>query len=105
MQPFLCTVPDPGTGTMRHSGVYAGTVDCGKYDAGYYWPGIYGIVGGDVSIFDGYGAEGRCIQQTASGGNLGKHWKCVPWYKTVFEGLGNFRDRSSKYIHYSNFVV
>ena len=68
-------------------------------------PGIYDIVGGDVSIFGGYGAEESCIQQTVSGDNLGIKWKCVPSSKSALEGLGYYPDESSNYIRYSNFVV
>ena len=87
------------------TGVYAGNIDCGKYKLGHVAPGVYGIVGGDVSIFGGIGAGESCIQQTASGDNLDIQWKCVPGSKTVFEGLGHYGDGSSNYIRYSNFVL
>ena len=87
------------------TGVYAGTIGCGKYDEGYYHPGIYSIVGGDVSVFGGSNAEESCIQQTASGDNLGRKWKCVLSSKSAFEGLGYHYDGSSGDIRYSNFVL
>ena len=86
------------------TGVYANTVDCGKYDEGYRYPVIYDIVGGDVSIFGGRVAEESCIQQTASADNLGKQWKCVPSSKSALEGLG-YTDDGSNPFRYSNFVV
>ena len=86
-------------------GVYAGTVDCGKYNVGYDYPAIYSIVGGDVSVFGGSNAEESCIQQTASGDNLGRKWKCVLSSKSAFEGLGYHYDGSSGDIRYSNFVL
>ena len=72
------------------TGVYASTVDCGEFDDRHYMynAGIYDIVGGDVSIFGGHGADRSCIQQTVSDDNIGVHWKCVPSSKSAFEGLG-----------------
>ena len=94
------------------TGVYAGTIDCGKYDNGYAYIGIYDFVGGDVSIFGGYEAGESCIQQTGFGDNIGVQWTCVPSSKSAFEGLQYFHDRSRtvnfgivSFIRYSNFVL
>ena len=70
----------------------------------FYNPAMY-IVGGNLSIFGGNGEKKSCIQQTASGDNLGRKWKCVPSSKSALEGLGSYADGSSNYIRYSTFVV
>ena len=85
------------------TGVYAGSIDCGGY-SGLYYPGMYNIVGGNVSIFGGNRASESCIQQTASGTDL-ETWECLSSSESALEGLGYQSDGSSTYIRYSNFVV
>ena len=82
------------------TGVHAGTIECGEY-AGYNYPGIYNVVGGDVSIFGGGKAKKSCIQQTASGRSVGEQWQCVPSSESVLEGLGTEYDS----IRFSNFFL
>ena len=86
------------------TGVYAGSIDCGKYSHGLEFPGMYNIVGGNVSIFGGWSALESCIQQTASGNDLDA-WECLSSSESALEGLGYYGDGSSHEIRYSNFVV
>ena len=86
------------------TGVYAGTIDCGK-SRGYNNPGMYNIVGGNVSIFGGWAAEESCSQQTASGIDFGSKWDCVSSSESALEGLGSLRFGNSHHIRYSNFVL
>ena len=85
------------------TGVYARSIDCGT-NSGFRYPGMYNIVGGNVSIFGGYKASESCIQQTASGNDLDT-WECLSGSETSLEGLGYSGGGSSHYIRYSNFVV
>ena len=85
----------------RHTtGVYAGTIDCGVRK-GYDSPGMYNVVGGDVSIFGGDGTKESCIQQAAPGHSVGKQWQCLPSSESVLEGLGI----DDSYIRFSDFVL
>ena len=68
---------------------------------GYHHPGMYNVVGDDVSIFGGYNTKKSCIQQTAPGHSVGKQWQCVPNSESVLEGLGTDTDN----IRFSNFVL
>ena len=91
--------------TAGTTGVYAGTVDCGGIE-GFNRPGMYDIVGGKVSIFGGTGATESCIQQTASGDDLGSEWECLSISESTLEGLVGYRDLSYKNeMRYSNFVL
>ena len=97
---------------------------------GYYFPGMYNIVGGNVSIFGGRGASKNCMQQRTSGSDNNSKWECVLSSETNLgglgyagqnstaegEGSGYYTDRSvehrdhsdpygSKLIRYSNFVL
>ena len=87
------------------TGVYASTIDCGKNSLGYYYPGIFNIVGRNVSIFGGHRAADDCIQQTVSGDDRDSQWTCLSSSESVFEGLGYSSDGSSEKIRYSNFVL
>ena len=93
------------------AGVYADTIDCGAKTSnpyskrGYYHPGIYHIVGGNVSIFSGDKASKHCMQQTVIGDDLGSKWDCVSSSELALEGLGYWEDGSSYIIIYSNFVL
>ena len=65
------------------TGVYADTLDCGKYSK---FPGMYSTIGSNVSVFGGSGAKEKCIQQIVSGNNLGSTWNCLSRSESVLEG-------------------
>ena len=58
-----------------------------------------------MSIFGGGHAQESCIQQIASGGNLGSNWRCLSSSESTLEGLEYHIDGSSDYIEYSNIVL
>ena len=68
------------------TGVYADTIDCGMYN-GYHFPGMYNIIGGDVSIFAGASASESCMQQSTSGKDLNSKWECVSSSESALEGF------------------
>ena len=87
------------------TGIHENAVNCGKMNVDLEYPGMYGVSGGEVSIFGGYWASESCIQQTVAGEKLDSEWECLSGSETSLDGLGFFTDGSSYLIRFSNFFV
>ena len=86
------------------TGVYAGTIDHGKYSAGLEYPGMFNTAAENVSIFGGYEASKNCIQQTTPGKISNSRWECLTSSESALEGLKR-RYGYSDSIRYTNFVA
>jgi len=89
------------------TGVYEGTIDCGKEGFnGFSRPGMYNIPGDEVSIFGGNHPKESCMQQLQSPMyGLDKPWRCLSSSETTLEGFESGASDDSQAIRYSNFVV
>ena len=81
------------------TGVYANTVNCDS--CCLHFPGMYNVIGGNVSLFGGSIPDESCIQQTTSDDNHDPKWECVSRSESALDGLTG--SSMPWYVRYSNF--